>query len=103
MTIPSWEDPHAFLQLDDFAVMATVQPQEGVPRQVRGIFDDPTHTFRLGEYEREGAKPQFTCLESDVADLRADDSVSIEGHEYYLAKRPKNDGTGFTVLVLNEG
>lgn len=101
MTLPAWEDPGAFLQGDDFATQAIITPQGGDPRQIMGIFDDPSETFRLGDYERDGAKPQFTCLEADVADLQEDDTVEIEARTYYLARRPKNDGTGFAVLLLN--
>ncbi len=102
MPSPVWDDPDAFLKLDDFAVKATVTPQEGVSREITGIFDDPTQTFALGEYEREAELPNFTCRESDVADLSKRDLCVIDGTAWHLAKSPMKDGTGFAVLILHK-
>ena len=100
MAGPAWENPDAFLQLDDFATMATVTPREGVSRDIRGIFDEPYFNTQIGEYEADATQPRFTCKDSDVADLQAKDGVEIDGKSYLLRTGPQPDGTGFAVLSL---
>lgn len=103
MSAPSWENPDAFLQLDDFALEATVTPQGGVSRMIRGIFDEPYLNAQLGEYDADVSDPRLTCKAADVADLTAKDAVGISGITYYLLTGPEIDGTGFAVLRLAKG
>jgi hypothetical protein len=103
MSAPSWENPDAFLQLDDFAIAVTVTPQGGVSRVVRGIFDEPYLNAQLGEYEADVTEPRLTCKAADVAGLAAKDEVQIYGVTYYLPTGPQLDGTGFAVLRLAKG
>ncbi|MBY6056766.1 hypothetical protein [Leisingera daeponensis] len=100
MAMPAWEDPDAFLQLDNFATLATVTPREGVSRDIRGIFDEPYFNTQIGEYEADATQPRLTCKASDVADLAAKDGVEIDGQSYLLVTGPQADGTGFAVLIL---
>ncbi|MFY0309637.1 head-tail joining protein [Leisingera sp. D0M16] len=102
MPAPSWENADAFLQLDDFAIEATVTPQGGVSRTIRGIFDDPYLNAQLGEYEADASDPRLTCKETDVADLAEQDQVQIGAKNYYLLTAPQPDGTGFAVLRMAE-
>ncbi len=103
MSAPSWENPDAFLQLDDFAIAVTVTLQGGVSRVVRGIFDEPYLNAQLGEYDADDVEPRLTCKAADVADLAAKDAVQIDGVPYYLLTGPQADGTGFAVLRLAKG
>lgn len=103
MSTPSWENPDAFLQLDDFAIEATVTPQGGFSRVIRGIFDEPYLNAQLGEYEADASDPRLSCKETDVSDLSQKDKVQIESKTYYLLTAPQSDGTGFAVLRLAEG
>ena len=100
MHAPSWDNPDAFLSLDDFAVEAVVTPREGVSRTIRGIFDEPYFNAQLGEYEVDATQPRLTCKAGDVADLRDRDQVTINGQNYYLLSNPQEDGTGMAVLAL---
>ena len=97
---PSWDNLDAFLSLDDFAVEAVVTPQEGVPRSIRGIFDEPYLNTQLGEYEADSSDPRLMCKQTDVVDLRDMDQVKINGRTFYLLTNPQNDGTGLAVLRL---
>lgn len=100
MPAPIWDNPDAFLSLDDFAVEVVVTPREGVSRTIRGIFDEPYMNAQIGEYEADSSDPRLTCKASDVADLRDKDAVVIEGRTYYLLTDPQPDGTGFAVLHM---
>ncbi|WP_065329467.1 head-tail joining protein [Tritonibacter mobilis] len=100
MPTPSWDNPDAFLSIDDFALEANVTPQGGVSRPVRGIFDEPYFNAQLGEYEADSSEPRLTCNELDVKDLAPHDSVEVAGRAYYLATYPQLDGTGLAVLRL---
>ncbi|MCD9147815.1 head-tail joining protein [Pseudophaeobacter flagellatus] len=100
MPSPAWDNLDAFLQADDFAIEATVTPQGGVARGVSGIFDEPYLNTQIGEYEADASQPRLNCKAVDVADLRAKDTVEIEGQVYHLLTGPQFDGTGFAVLSL---
>ncbi|UWS06397.1 head-tail joining protein [Phaeobacter inhibens] len=100
MVSPAWDDLDAFLQVDDFAIKATVTPRGGVPRQIKGVFDEPYFNAQLGEYEVDATQPRLTCKAADVVDLRERDQVTINGQNYYLLSNPQEDGTGMAVLAL---
>lgn len=100
MPSPSWENLDAFLQLDDFAVTATITPAEGVSRSVVGIFDDPYLDAQLGEYRLDTSSPRFQASESALAGIERGDGVSIDGIEYLALAAPKPDGTGLATLEL---
>ncbi|UWR86992.1 head-tail joining protein [Phaeobacter inhibens] len=100
MVSPAWDDLDAFLQVDDFAIEATVTPRGGVPRQIKGVFDEPYFNAQLGEYEVDATQPRLTCKAADVVELRERDQVTINGQNYYLLSNPQEDGTGMAVLAL---
>ncbi|MFV1534856.1 head-tail joining protein [Phaeobacter sp. JH209B] len=103
MNRPAWDDLDAFLQVDDFAVKATVTPRGGVPRQIKGVFDEPYFNTQLGEYEADATQPRFTCKAVDVVDLQDKAEVEINGQPYFLLTNPQEDGTGMAVLQLARG
>ena len=100
MPSPDWEDLGAFLQTDDFAVVATILSAEGASRSVSGIFDEPFLDAQLGEYSFDGAQPRFTARAADLAGVKRRDEVTIEGVVYLARSDPKRDGTGMAVLDL---
>lgn len=101
MPTPDWDDLDAFVDTDDFAVLCTVTPQEGPPRQIKGIFDEPYFNAQIGEYETDSSRPRLHCKEADVAGLKREDSVNVpsEGN-FTIMGYPQRDGTGMAVLEL---
>lgn len=100
MPSPAWEDLDAFLNVDEFAVAATVHLQGGTTRTVRGIFDDPYLNAELGEYELDTNRPRFTCKEADVIGVLRGDTVVIAGKTYDVLSGSQPDGTGMAMLEL---
>lgn len=100
MPAPAWEDLDAFLNVDEFAITATVSLQDGTTRTVRGIFDDPYLNAELGEYEMDTNRPRLTCKESDVIGVTRGDVVEIDGKAYDVLSAPHADGTGMAMLEM---
>lgn len=100
MPAPAWEDLDAFLNVDEFAVTATVHLQGGTTRAVRGIFDDPYLNAELGEYEFDTNRPRLTCKESDVIGVLRGDTVVIGSKTYDVLSTANPDGTGMAVLEM---
>lgn len=103
MPKPSWENLDDFLSTDDFAVVATITPQSGAQRFVKGIFDDPYFNSDIGEYEADLSHPRFTCKFEDVDGLKRGDSVSVQGEfgTFTIMSDPQRDGTGMAVLRMS--
>lgn len=100
MPAPAWEDLDAFLNVDEFAITATVSLQDGTTRAVRGIFDDPYLNAELGEYELDTNRPRLTCKESDVLGVTRGDVAVIDGKTYDVLSAPHSDGTGMAMLEM---
>ena len=98
--MPAWEDLDAFLNVDEFAVAATVHFQDGGSQVVRGIFDDPYLNAELGEYDMDSSRPRLTCKLSDVLAVRRGDTVQIDGKTYDVLTGAQPDGTGMAMLDL---
>ena len=102
MPSPAWENLDQFFSLDDFAVTFVVTPQAGGPaRTLKGIFDEPYMNAELGDYERDTARPRFTCKASDLVGLGRGDTVTYDGRTFRVATGPQGDGTGVAVLMLD--
>ena len=92
MTLESDADRLLFLSTDDFATTATIA---GSP--VLGIFDD-----EYGEVlDIEGTVPVFLCRTSDVAAVAHGTTVTINAVAY-TARGKQPDGTGMTLVILEE-
>lgn len=102
MPAPAWDDLDAFVDTADFAVVATITPHGGSPRQVNCIFDDPYLNAQLGEYEWDGGLPRIMAKETDFAGMTRTDSVVVNGKQYHALTNPQQDGTGMAVLTLSE-
>lgn len=97
---PAWDNLDDFLQLDDFAVPAVVQFQAGGARDIKGVFDDPSLTAKLGGYDRDDNQVTLTVTASDAAGIRRGDVVTVAGASYDVLTTPKADGTGMAGIVL---
>lgn len=103
MPTPAWDDPGAFLSVDEFALEATITPQEGAVFAVAGIFDEPYLNAELGEYDLDSTRPRLTCKESDVlGKVSRRDQVDLDGRTFDVLTEPQRDGTGMAVLDLRE-
>jgi len=100
MPSPSWENLDAFLQVDEFAVVATITPAGGASRLVNGIFDDPFLDAQLGEYRLDTSVPRFLCSEVALAGVARGDVVEIDAVQYIALSGAKPDGTGMATLEL---
>lgn len=110
MPAPDWERLDDFLQVDDFAITATLRPGgNGVPRPVVGILEDPVETTRGGgmipgrrraEFEIEAARPTFRCKLADVVDVRRGDTLTFDGVIWDVLTGPQTDGAGMATLEL---
>lgn len=97
---PAWDNLDDFLQLGDFAVPAVVQFQAGGQRSIKGVFDDPSLTAKLGGYDRDDNQVTLTVKASDAAGVRRGDTVTVAGATYDVLTTPKADGTGMAAIPL---
>lgn len=104
MPKPSWENLDVFLQKDStggFAVVATVQFEDGSVKDITGIFDEPYLNAQLGEYDFDDSKPRFTCKEADVFNVKRGDYLKFQdGGRFYIMGYPQPDGIGMACLEL---
>lgn len=100
MPSPAWENLDAFLQVDEFAVTATITLAGGAVRSVNGIFDDPYLDAQLGEYRLDTSSPRLQASEAKLAGVQRGDAVVIDGVDYLALAVPKSDGTGMATLEL---
>lgn len=102
MATPAWDDLDAFLDADDFAVAATLQPRDGGPaRPLVGLFDGPYVKARLGGYQMDASAPTFTGKAADFVGIHRGDTVDIPGEgSFSVLTEPQGDGTGMAVLEL---
>lgn len=100
MPAPAWEDLGDFLNVDDFATVATLKLQTGGTREVTGIFDEPYLNAQIGEYEADTSVPRFTCRASDVVGVQRGDVITVDDQAYDILTSPQPDGTGMALLKL---
>jgi hypothetical protein len=113
MPHPSWDDPSDFIELDDFAVKATIQFQDGTTRTIAGIYDGPYVEATIGvkrfggDFQQDTTKPKFTCVEGACNGARRGDSlmvyladgVTVFG-SFSIMTYPQPNGTGLESLEL---
>jgi len=91
-----------FFGADDFGVAATYTPSGGSPVTVNGIFDNEFFEVEAGgEVAVAMEQPRFACRTADVSSAAEGDSISINSIAYTV-RVVQSDGTGVTVLVLEE-
>lgn len=102
MAVETATELEIFFSADDFGVTATYTPLGGSSSNVKGIYD---HEF----YEAEAGgsvtvaieQPRFVCRTSDVQNAAEGDALVINSVDYTI-RVVQDDGTGVTVLVLEE-
>ena len=91
-----------FFSTNDFGDAASYTPQGGSAITINGIFDDETLEVEAGgEVAVAMEQPEFTCRTSDVSSAAEGDTININSQNYTI-RVVRNDGTGVTVLVLEE-
>lgn len=107
MAVESAADRLAFLNSDDFGVTATYIPaHQGTSASINGIFDNEYIEVSLeGDASVASRQPVFICR---TADIEATSGGGEEGDWLrigsvdYKTREFKPDGTGMTVIVLEE-
>lgn len=99
--MPSWDDLSVFVDPDDFGIPVVVM-QAGRTWEFSGIFDDPYLDTQAGEYAFDGAEPRVTAKESDMIGIKRGATCTVNGKDWAVMDAPKQDGTGFAVLRLQE-
>lgn len=103
MPVESAADRAAFVSADDFGVAAT-WVSAGGSATVNGIFDAEYQllTTALLDEGQEGATPVLHCRTADIpADAAHGDTVTIDSTDY-TAVEFKPDGTGMSLVRLQE-
>jgi len=102
MPSPSWEDLDDFFDGDEFAINAIFRRDQEIVAEVLGIFDDPTFTPSVGDYEHEGRNPTLSIKEVSAVGILSGDTVEVNGKTFDVFEAPEADGTGMTVVNLAE-
>lgn len=102
MTTPAWDNLDEFLDVDDFAVTATITLRSGQTRPVAGIYEGPYVKARVGDdIEQDTTRPTFTCKAADVIGVQRGDGITIPGEgPFGILTTPQPDGTGMAVLEI---
>jgi len=95
------EDLDSFLNTDDFAIAATYTPAGGTAKTVHGIFDNGFEGMGDGTVEVEATIPTFLVKAADVPSAAQGDALKVVSTDF-LVKSVQPDGTGLTLLILEE-
>lgn len=97
MSVESAADRAAFFNTDEFGASATVTPNGSPSRTINVIFDaaarDEVGVILAGT--------QITARTSDTSDLADGDAVVVNGETYTL-REVRADGTGVSLLILED-
>ncbi len=95
------EDLSAFFRDEDFGVSATLTPSSGSERTIMGIFDAEYVAAEAGgQVAISSNLPIFTCKTNDATN--AADGTLVVGGETYQIIEVRPDGTGVTILILEQ-
>lgn len=67
---------------------------------IKGIFDNAYFLQEIGDMDLDNTQPRITCVEADVAKVKKEDTVRIDGILYDITRNPQGDGTGMCVIPL---
>ena len=93
------EDLTPFFDTDDFAVEAVFTRASATIATCNVIYDVPTEYRTMDTVSLAEDAPFLMCRTADIADVEAQDSVTIDGTAYTVAQI-KDDGTGVTRIDL---
>ncbi len=102
MAVESADDRAIFFSADDFGVTASYTPAGGAASSVKGIFDNEYfETDAGGEVAIALQQPMFHCRTADVSGVAEGDAIVINTVNYTI-RNVRPDGTGLTMLILEE-
>jgi len=102
MAVETATERAIFFDVDDFGVAATYTASGGSPTTINGIFDNEFFEVEAGGTVAVAMEqPRFTCRTSDVSSAAEGDAITINSIDYTI-RVVQVDGTGVTVLVLEE-
>ncbi len=102
MAVESAADRAIFVSADDFGVTASYTPTGGSASNVKGIFDNEYfETDAGGEVAFALQQPMFHCRTADVSSAAEGDAITINAVAYTV-RNVRPDGTGMTMLILEE-
>lgn len=102
MAVESAADRAVFLSVDDFGTAVTYTPAGGSAASINGVFDsDFVEVDAGGAVSFAQNQAQLTCRTADVSSAAEGDAVTISGTDYTV-RVVQDDGTGFTVMVLEK-
>ena len=102
MAVETATERAIFFEADDFAVTASYTPQGGSATNINGIFDNEYFEADAGGTIGIAIQqPAFLCQTSDVASAREGDAITINSVAHTI-RIVKDDGTGVTILVLEQ-
>ncbi|MDE1170921.1 MAG: hypothetical protein PW734_06910 [Verrucomicrobium sp.] len=85
-----------FSSLDSVEATFTV---DGESRVVRGFFDESFFDQSIGEIVPASVQPRFSCKLSDVADIKSETPVTLNGKPYSVVQ-VWPDGAGTATVHL---
>jgi hypothetical protein len=102
MAVETATERAIFFDPNDFGDAASYTVQGGSAVTVNGIFDNEfVEVDAGGTIPVAMEQPTFTCRTSDVSSASEGDSITIKTVNYTV-RVVQSDGTGVTVLVLEE-
>lgn len=73
---------------------------DGLP--LKGIFDNAYFLQEIGDVDIDNTQPRLTCVMEDIAKVKKEDTVEIDGDLYDVTKDPQPDGTGMGIVILSK-
>lgn len=102
MGVESASDLLDFFDDDDFAVTAYFTPVGGARTEIKGIFEDPQASQRVGNMvDVTIPSPLFICRTVDI-DADAEGDALVIGSTTYEIAAVMTDGTGVSRCMLEE-
>lgn len=103
MAVESADDRAVFVDGDEFGVAVAYTPDGGSTVMLTGIFDAVDESLPFGEVGVVSASPTLTCRSADLPTGAGEgDAVEIDGQSWRVAAPIRRDGTGMSILTLEE-
>jgi len=100
MGIESDDDLNLFLEVDDFAVVATYTPAGKRSFALNGIFDNPHASITATQMmDVTIPQPKFLCRTVDVPNAAEGDAIKVASITYTV-RIVLTDGLGMTTLLM---
>ena len=100
MPAPAWESLDDFLDVDEFATLATIVYRDKSTGTAKVIFDDPYLNAQLGEFEPESTNPRITGKWADLRLVVRGTEVTVAGETYDAVRGVEPDGSGMATVYL---